>query len=52
MDKTAKRVIKKIAKQIPKLNDFDKGVLIGRVEEMANKPKPEEKGDGNEYNGI
>lgn len=50
MSDKEKRIVEKLKDAIPKMSDFDKGYILGKVEGMANDKEPrkeriEQKGD-------
>lgn len=50
MSEKEKRIVEKLKDAIPKMSDFDKGYILGKVEGMANdkelrKELAEQKGD-------
>lgn len=47
MSEKEKQVVEKLKEAIPKMSDFDKGYILGKVEGMAEQNKEkEEKGKG------
>lgn len=48
MSEKEKKVVEKLRDAIPKLSDFDKGYILGKVEGMAEQKKEEERGEKNE----
>lgn len=47
MSEKEKQIVEKLKDAIPKMSDFDKGYILGKVENMAEK-KENEKGSKNE----
>lgn len=43
---TDRRIVEKLKDAIPKMSDFDKGYILGKVESMAEKKEKQEKKDG------
>lgn len=43
MSEKEKDVVEKLREAIPKMTDFDKGYILGKVEGMAHKKEDEEK---------
>ena len=43
MSEREKQVVEKLKEAIPKMSDFDKGYILGKVESMANEKKDNEK---------
>ena len=43
MSEKEKQVVEKLKEAIPKMSDFDKGYILGKVESMANEKKDNEK---------
>lgn len=43
MSEKEKKVVEKLRDAIPKLSDFDKGYILGKVEGMAEQKKEEDK---------
>ena len=39
MSEKEKKVVEKLKEAIPKMSDFDKGYILGKVENMAEKEK-------------
>lgn len=46
MSEREKQVVEKLKDAIPKMSDFDKGYIRGKVESMAEKKEKQEKKDG------
>jgi hypothetical protein len=46
MSEREKQVVEKLKDAIPKMSDFDKGYILGKVESMAEKKEKQEKKDG------
>lgn len=46
MSERKKQVVEKLKDAIPKMSDFDKGYILGKVESMAEKKEKQEKKDG------
>jgi hypothetical protein len=46
MSEREKQVVEKLKEAIPKMSDFDKGYILGKVESMAEKKEKQEKKDG------
>ena len=46
MSEREKPVVEKLKDAIPKMSDFDKGYILGKVESMAEKKEKQEKKDG------
>lgn len=46
MSEKEKQVVEKLKDAIPKMSDFDKGYILGKVEGMAEQKKEEEKEGG------
>ena len=42
MSETEKQIVEKLKNAIPKMSDFDKGYILGKVENIAGKSKPSE----------
>lgn len=42
MSEKEKQVVKKLKEAIPKMSDFDKGYILGKVENMAEQNKEKE----------
>ena len=47
MSEKEKRIVEKLKEAIPKMSDFDKGYILGKVENMAEQKKE----DSNEDDG-
>ena len=43
MSEKEKQVVEKLKEAIPKMSDFDKGYILGKVESMADEKKDNEK---------
>ena len=43
MSEKEKQVVEKLKEAIPKMSDFDKGYILGKVESMAHEKKNNEK---------
>ena len=43
MSEKEKQVVEKLKEAIPKMSDFDKGYILGKVESMAEEKKDNEK---------
>ncbi len=43
MSEKEKQVVEKLKQAIPKMSEFDKGYILGKVESMAEKKETEEK---------
>ena len=43
MSEREKQVVEKLKEAIPKMSDFDKGYILGKVESMADEKKDNEK---------
>lgn len=43
MSEKEKKVVEKLKEAIPKMSDFDKGYILGKVEGMAERKKEEKK---------
>lgn len=46
MSEREKQVVEKLKDAIPKMSDFDKGYILGKVESMVEKKEKQEKKDG------
>ena len=46
MSEREQQVVEKLKDAIPKMSDFDKGYILGKVESMAEKKEKQEKKDG------
>lgn len=46
MSEREKQVVEKLKEAIPKMSDFDKGYILGKVESMAEKKEKQEKKEG------
>ena len=46
MSEKEKKIVEKLREVIPKMSDFDKGYILGKVEGMADKKGKTEKKDG------
>ena len=46
MREREKQVVEKLKDAIPKMSDFDKGYILGKVESMAEQKEKQEKKDG------
>lgn len=42
MSEKEKKIVEKLREAIPKMSDFDKGYILGKVESMADKKKDSE----------
>lgn len=45
MSEKEKQVVEKLKEAIPKMSDFDKGYILGKVEGMAGQKKEEKRKD-------
>lgn len=48
MSEKEKKIVEKLKKAIPKMTDFDKGYILGKVEGLNDQPKKEEDKEVNE----
>lgn len=48
MSEKEKQVVEKLRDAIPKMSDFDKGYILGKVESMAECSQKNEKDEGTE----
>ena len=49
MSEKEKQVVEKLKEAIPKMSDFDKGYILGKVESMADEKKNNEKESEGQY---
>ena len=48
MSEKEKRIVEKLKDAIPKMSDFDKGYILGKVESLASDKKDDEKANDKE----
>lgn len=48
MSEKEKQVVEKLKQAIPKMSEFDKGYILGMVENIAGQNKKEQKEEGND----